>query len=102
MIQPDFLYIEEADFILIDLYRFGNSTSPRFDNIRLFKDVAIIKLNGIDVIVANGNGISLSSIFDPTKKNTWKLAKYTPIPSGLVLVKDKRPGRSDHYMLAAS
>lgn len=100
MIKPEFLYLEEANFILLDLYRFGNASSPKLDNVRTFKDVLVVKKNGIETVVANGNGISLSSTFDPKKKNTWKLSRNTPIPSGLRLVKDMRPGRDDHFMLA--
>lgn len=100
MIRPEFLYIEEANFILLDLYRFGNASSPRLDGIRPFKDVMVMKQNGIEMVVANGNGVSLSSVFDPKKRNTWKLSKSTPIPMGLRLVKDLRPGRSDHFMIA--
>ena len=50
--------------------------------------------------MANGNGISLSSKFDPTKRSTWKLRRGTALPPGLSLVHDRRPGREDHYMLA--
>ena len=100
MIRPEFLYIEEADFILLDLYRFGNASQPRLDHVRAFKDLAVNKVNGIEIVVANGNGVSLSSTFDPKKRNTWKLARNTPIPAGLRLVKDLRPGRSDHFMIA--
>jgi hypothetical protein len=100
MIRPEFLYIEGADFILLDLYRFGNASNPKLDNVRAFKDVLVMKNNGIEMVVANGNGISLSSTFDPKKKNTWKLARNTVIPGGLRLVRDLRPGRGDHFMLA--
>jgi len=100
MIRPEFLYIEAADFILIDLYRFGNSTTSKLDHVRALKDIAVNKINGIEMVVANGNGISLSSSFDPSKKNTWKLARSTPIPFGLRLIRDLRPGRDDHFMIA--
>lgn len=66
---------------------------------RAFKDIQVSKVNGIDVVIANGNGISLSSTFDPKKRNTWKLEKNTPIPTGLKLVRDLRPGRDDHFMI---
>ena len=100
MIRPDFLYIEEANFILHDLYRFGNTSNPKLDNVRAFKDVLVMKNNGIEMVIANGNGISLSTTFDPKKKNTWKLSRNTTIPPGLRLVKDLRPGRGDHFMIA--
>lgn len=100
MLMPEFLYIEDADFILLDLFRFGNSNSPKLDGVRAFKDVMVMKNNGIEMVVANGNGVSLSSTFDPSKRNTWKLSKNTPIPAGLRLVRDLRPGRGDHFMIA--
>lgn len=100
LIRPEFLYIEEANFILLDLYRFGNASNSRLDHVRAFKDVAVKKVNGIELVIANGNGVSLSTTFDSTKKNTWKLERNTPIPQGLRLVKDLRPGRGDHYMIA--
>lgn len=100
MIQPEYLYIEDAAFILLDLYRFGNASSPRLDHVRPLKDIAVVKQNGIELIIANGNGVSLSSKFDPSKKNTWKISRNTPLPKGLRLVSDRRPGKGDHYMIA--
>jgi DNA-binding beta-propeller fold protein YncE len=100
MIQPDFLYIQDATFILLDLYRFGNASTPRLDNVRSFKDVTVVNRGGIEIVVANGNGVSLSSTFDPQKRNTWVLSKNTPIPFGLSLVRDLRVGRGDHFMVA--
>lgn len=85
---------------MLDLYRFGNSSSPKLDGVRAFKDVMVMKNNGIEMVVANGNGVSLSSPFDSKKRNTWKLSKNTPIPTGLRLVKDLRLGRGDHFMIA--
>lgn len=100
MIRPEFLYIEGADFILLDLYRFGNSSSPKLDSARPLKDIMVIKQHDIEVIIANGNGVSLSSTFDPAKKNTWKLTRGTSIPAGLILVRDLRSGRGDHFLIA--
>lgn len=100
MIRPELLYIEDATFILLDLYRFGNASSPKLDSVRAFKDVTIVKNGGIEMIIANGNGVSLSSTFDPKKRNTWQLSRSTPIPFGLSLVRDLRESRSDHFMIA--
>lgn len=100
MIPSVFLFLEESSLILLDLYRFGNATHPKLDHARPLKDIAVQVVNGIEVVIANGNGISLSSTFDPTKRNTWKLAKSTQLPIGLTLVHDLRPGRKDHFLLA--
>ena len=102
MIQSEFLFIEASSLILLDLYRFGNAMHSRLDNARPLKDIAVQVINGIEVVIANGNGVSLSSTFDPSKRNTWKLAKSTPLPVGLSLVSDLRPGRQDHFLLAPS
>ena len=100
MVEPEFLYIEDAAFLTHDFYRNGNATGPRLDHVRPFHDVAIITTNGIQTIVANGNGISLSTKFDPKRKNTWKVPFKTSLPHGIKLVKDLRPGHDGHYMLA--
>ncbi|NHZ92520.1 hypothetical protein F2P45_26450 [Massilia sp. CCM 8733] len=100
MLEPQFLYIEEATFLTHDFFRNGNASGPRLDNVRPFHDVAIITTNGIQTIIANGNGISLNTKFDPKRKNTWKIPVNTPLPSGVKLVKDLRPGHDGHYMLA--
>ena len=95
MIRPEFLYIEEADFILLDLYRFGNASSPGWTESDLSKTLWFMKQNGIEMVVANGNGFRfhLSSI---PKTQHVEVIKKHPIPMGLRLVKDLRPGRSDH------
>ena len=41
-----------------DLYRLGNSTSPKLHNVRA-DDVNTYERNGIVMVVANGKGISL-------------------------------------------
>jgi hypothetical protein len=86
--------------IILDLYRFGNATSPRLDHIRPLKDAILDEKNGIKYIRADGNGISVFSTFDPKKKNTWKIPKGTTLPDGVILVEDKRFGHENHYMLA--
>lgn len=41
-----------------ELFRLGNSSSPRLSNVRS-RDVDTIEINGITVIRANGKGISV-------------------------------------------
>ncbi|MBR8416735.1 hypothetical protein K6W16_02715 [Burkholderia dolosa] len=97
-----YLYIEEGDFLRLDLYRFGNSTSSRLDHVRPFKDVMVAMSNGVRIIVANRNGISLTSKYDPKKRGVWRIPRDTRLPAGLLLIKDLRPGHEGHYMLAPS
>ncbi|UEP47742.1 hypothetical protein [Burkholderia ambifaria] len=89
-IDEKYLYIEDGDFLRLDLYRFGNSTGPRLDHVRPFKDVTVAVMNGISIIVANRNGISLTSKYDPAKRGVWRIPRNTRLPLGLCLVKDMR------------
>ena len=100
MLTPKEIFISDHTDLFLDLYRFGNSKSPRFDHIRPNKDARIIDSNGIKYILADGNGISAFSSVPIGKKNTWKLRKGTPLPVGVKLVIDKRPNHETHYMLA--
>jgi hypothetical protein len=61
----DYLYLSQDD-----LYRFGNSTSPRLDHIRAH-DVDLYELNGIAHIRANGKGISLLTEQEAAHKPGW-------------------------------
>ncbi|MEW5925757.1 MAG: hypothetical protein AB1746_17390 [Candidatus Zixiibacteriota bacterium] len=97
---PEEIYITDYTEVFLNLYRFGNSVSPRFDNVRPMKDARIIDMNGIKYIIADGNGISVFSTYDTSKKNTWRIPKGTPLPFGIKLVIDKRPNHENHYMLA--
>ena len=86
------LYLAEED-----LFRLGNATSPRLDNVR-DKDVEFFTRNGIVCVRANGTGISLL-----TEEGTrgrkggwlWKIPARIPLPHGL-LYNNNRPG---HYFL---
>jgi len=89
------------DFYLIpeDVYRLGNSESPRLGHVRSI-DVDMISVNEIVVVIANGKGIS---VFDleginqaPFTGWVWKLSSTTPLPPGLKLVHDK----PHHYSIA--
>lgn len=54
------------DFYIVpeEIFRLGNSTSPRLGNIRP-KDVNTTTINGITIIITNGKGIS---VFDKEGK----------------------------------
>ncbi|MES2825116.1 MAG: hypothetical protein V4732_16050 [Pseudomonadota bacterium] len=100
MLTPEEIFITDYTSLFIDLYRFGNSVSPRLDHIRPSKDAKIQDRNGIKYIVADGNGISAFSSVPAGKGHAWKLRKGTSIPVGIKLVIDKRPNHQNHYMLA--
>ena len=54
-IDEKYLYIEDGDFLRFGSVPFGNSTGPRLDHVRPFKDVTVAVMNGISIIVANRN-----------------------------------------------
>jgi len=93
--------MQPNEFYLIpeDVYRLGNSESPRLAHVRS-RDVDTTTVNGINVVIANGKGIS---VFDldaithaPFEGWVWKLAASIALPTGLKMVNDK-PG---HYCIA--
>lgn len=94
------IFISEYEELFIHLYRGGNATHPRLDNIRPNKDAIIHYKNGVKYILADGNGISVTSKKPIGKKNIWKIPKGTSLPPGIKLVIDKRPNYESHYMLA--
>ena len=83
----DFLYLSKDD-----LYRFGNSNSPRLDNVR-GQDVDLFDVNEISHVRANGKGISLLTEEEAARRPgwLWKISKNTVMPPGLALHHD-RPG----------
>lgn len=70
----------------VDLYRMGNATCARMDNVRS-KDIEIYEENGEVWIVANSGGISTFAVRS-VGKNWWKLEQNTAIPNELRLVND--------------
>jgi hypothetical protein len=92
MDEIEYLYMAEED-----LFRLGNSTSPRVDHVRN-DDVDMFELNDSRFVVANGKGISLLTESRlPSLKGgwLWKVPASLPLPQGLAL-NDDRP---DHYSL---
>lgn len=83
----------------VDLFRVGNSESPRMDRVRINKDIDIYEQNGIPMVRANGKGISLFTEEEIQQTRfegwAWKIPHGTPMPNGLGLFND-HPG---HFML---
>ena len=82
-----------------DIFRLGNSSGSRLSNVRL-KDIKTTKINGINVVIANGKGVS---VFDkeginlsPMSGWVWHISKNIRVPTGLKLVNDK----THHYCIA--
>ncbi len=93
MLSKEFYIVPE------EIFRLGNSGSPRFSNVRS-KDVDTVIINGIVIIRANGKSIS---VFDrqginesPMSGWVWRFPPNMQPPFGLKLVKDKE----HHYCIA--
>jgi hypothetical protein len=87
----DYLYLSQDD-----LYRFGNSTSPRLDHVRS-NDVDLYENNGVVHVRANGKGISLLTEQEAQQKPDWLwlVPRNTPMPPGFAL----NPDRPGHFSL---
>jgi hypothetical protein len=95
--QPEYLYSFAED-----LFRLGNATSPRLDHVR-DTDVDTLERNGIQMVIANGKGISLFNLEELNRRKSrlngwvWKIPQGTQPPSGLAIRPDpKSPG---HFFL---
>ena len=104
MVSPEDLYILDITEFSKDLYRMGNATWPRFTDERARVDVLISMRNGVEVVIANGNGFSAFDRITPAMRQpgrkVWRIMKGARIPSELVVVKDMRVGLSGHYLIA--
>lgn len=82
------------------LYRIGNATSPLLTKIRP-GELDIVEMNGVNLIVANGKGISLynKTGLDLAQLSgwVWEIQASTPLPPGLKLIRDNSP--EGHYSL---
>lgn len=82
-----------------ELFRVGNSTSPRMHMVRA-DEVDVMDMSGIKVIIANGRGVSLYTKEELAATALtgwiWRFLANTPLPQGLKLVNDK-PG---HFCVA--
>lgn len=105
MIAPDNLYIMDVTEFTAHLFRMGNATWPSFNEERARSDVRIELQNGIEAVIANGNGFSAFDHITPAMKKPgkfiWRIRKGARIPDGLRLVQDRSPGKAPgHYMIA--
>jgi hypothetical protein len=102
MLNPEDLFVMDLDSLREDLYRMGNSTSPNFSEARGLIDCLVVDLDGIKMVVANGNGFSafnrITQVMKSRGKNVWKIKKGSPLPEGIKLVKDLT--NAGHFMLA--
>ena len=93
MLPKEFYIVPE------EVFRLGNSDSPRLSHVRA-RDVDTITINEIVVVVANQKGISVFSKDEISKSPmsgwVWKFEINIALPAGLKLVND-RPG---HYCIA--
>ena len=89
--EKDF-YISDIREIERDLYRNGNSSTPKFTNkegnirsqdSKLFTDPN----TGIVYVLPSHAGVSANEIFDGGK-NRWKIKANSPIPPGLAIAVD--------------
>jgi hypothetical protein len=93
---PDLLYL-----LVEDLFRLGNSTSPKLTNIRP-RDVDCFKRDDeVLMIRANGKGISL---FNQARMESsglhgtiWMIPTGTQMPEGLGIYPD--PTKPGHFMI---
>jgi len=103
MINKNDLYIYDIPEFTQDLFRMGNSTWPAFTEERAHSDVIIVNMEGIDMVIANGNGFSAFNYITPImkrpNKKIWKIKKGGIIPPGLRLAEDMRAGHEGHFMI---
>lgn len=79
---------------LINLYRQGNASSPRMDNVRVNKDVAVFEDQGKIWVNADLGG-GVSTFAKPRKgKNWWMLEQGTNIPNELSLINN----HNEHWL----
>jgi hypothetical protein len=76
----------------VDLYRSGNTTSPRMDNVRV-QDITQITVNNVVYVKSASGGISTSTTATNLSPTVWKIPKGTSFPDTIKLNNDS-PG---HY-----
>lgn len=88
-----------------DLYRIGNSESPKISTFRP-GELTTFKQNGIEMVIANGRGISLynKNGLDkaPLTGWVWEIPQGSMLPYGLTLIDDGGVERPGHFTLAPS
>jgi len=77
-----------------DLYRLGNASSPKMDNVR-DNDIKSYTVDGVQWVRAGTGGISTFSD-RPSGRNCWLLVSGSPIPVDLTVIND----HGDHWSWA--
>jgi|GEM_PF-1069729 len=96
--------IEASMKIDIHLYRAGNSTSPRFDNVR---DKDIVKFKDAQTGLTKVKGLSggISTFTSPKPEtNWWWIKAGTVVPAKLVVTRDTTDPKTNitHYTIRPS
>lgn len=103
-VSPEDLYLLDVTEFSRDLYRMGNGVWPLFNESRARIDVPIVVQNGVEVVVADGNGFSAFDKITPAMRargrKVWRIMKGAEIPAELVVMKDLRASHCGHYMIA--
>jgi hypothetical protein len=94
IINQDFFIFPE------DVYRVGNFSSHRLTALR-GGEVDIYEMKGIQMVIANGKGVSVFTIKGLKDEGltgyAWLFTKGTSVEHGLKLIDDNKP---EHYTLA--
>ena len=86
----------------VELYRLGNATTPRLDQVRIPRDMPTQELNGFLYVTAGNFGISLLDALGLSKTRmdgwVWRIKKGTVLPIELRLIQN----HEGHYLLVPS
>jgi hypothetical protein len=98
------LRIEASMAIDVDLYRGGNSKTPRFDNVR-DKDIVKYKDPGSGLTMVKGMSGGISTFTCPKPEKNWHWIKAgTVVPSNLAITRDRSDSNTQitHYTIRPS
>ena len=91
--------IREEIYLVNDLFRIGNSQSPRLDKVRE-RDIEIIERNGESVVLPDTGGISAFNKINPRLRGSWwKCPVDTFYPPELRVICDRERGGLRHYSI---
>ena len=102
--MPDEHYlirIEASMKIDVDLYRSGNSSSPRFENVR-DKDIVKFKDQGTGLTMVKGMSGGISTFTAPKpESNWWWIKAGTVVPNKLTVTRDHTDPKTQitHYTI---
>lgn len=83
-----------ADSTKVELYRWGNASSPKLDNIRP-DELGTFQRGGQTWVEHDSGGISTYSSNRPGQKNVWRLPRGSSFPSRLHIVNDA----GEHWLI---